>query len=126
MHARGGEQVGIGARQDGGHRTARRQACHVDTLRVDRVRVDDGARHAGQYFRFAPTPLLMIVLEPVPAFLRIGLARLHGIQHIEALRSRGLVHGGAGSEIVGVLRATVKHDDQRTGLGARVGRHPRP
>ncbi|KAG1530898.1 hypothetical protein G6F50_017020 [Rhizopus delemar] len=29
MHARGGEQVGIGARQDGGHRTARRQACHV-------------------------------------------------------------------------------------------------
>ena len=123
VHARRCIQTRIGVGQDGGHRAACRQAGHIDALRVDAMFRDDVARHVRQYRRLAPARLLVVVLEPVPALLRVGFARLYGIQHIEALFTGGLVHRRTRREIIGVLRAAVQHHHQRACLSVGAGRH---
>jgi glutathione S-transferase len=82
MHAHGGEQVGVGVAQNGCHRTACRQARHIDALRVDVVAHHHVTRYAGQHRRLAPAAFLVVVLEPVPAARRIGMLRLRWIQQL--------------------------------------------
>ena len=65
--------------------------------------------------------LLVAMVEPVPAFLHVGLAGLPGIGD-EACSGLGCdVHTRAGGEIVGRLGASVQHDDQGNRLPAIAG-----
>ena len=117
MHAHSGKQVGVGVAQNRRHRAARRQAGHVNTLRVDVVALHHVTRHAGQQRRLAPASLLVVVFEPVPAARRIGVLRLRRIQHVKPAFQGGFVHARAGGKVVRVLRATVQHHHQRQRLG---------
>jgi hypothetical protein len=56
--------------------------------------------------------LLVGGLEPVLALLHVGVARLRGIGDEERVLFGEPVHVGARGEVVGVLGATVEHDDQ--------------
>jgi hypothetical protein len=53
VHACGGEDVGVLACQDRRHRAARRQARHVDAIRVDGMGLQDVADHSGEQRRLA-------------------------------------------------------------------------
>src|SRR5690606_25107111 len=90
---------------------------------VDLMRSNHFPSHCREYRRFASTCLLVIMLEPVPALLRVGSARLNRVQHVETLLARGLIHGSTRSKVVRVLFAAVKHDHQGQEPVARLGRH---
>ena len=65
--------------------------------------------------RAAPADLV-VVLEPVPAPLRVPLRRLRRVEHEPARFARSFVHRRACREIVRVLLAAVQHDDERDRL----------
>ena len=103
----------IAVAQDGRHRTAGREAGDEHLARGDPVARHHRAGHARQQRGLAAPAALMVVLEPVPAALRIDVRGLGRIEHEETPLARELVHARAGGEIVGVLRAAVKHHDKR-------------
>ena len=57
----------------------------------------------------APSALLMSRLEPIPAFLCVGVLGLLGIEHDSPKVASQGVHLGARREIGCALRATVQH-----------------
>ena len=61
---------------------------------------------------FAAT-LLVVVLEPVPAAMRVGGVFLLGVDQHHVVRAGQFVHAGAGGEIERILLAAVEHEDQR-------------
>src|SRR5258708_11420043 len=76
----------------------------------------DFARHAGEDCRLAVVPTLVAALEPVPAPRTIGSMRLLGIEN-ETLPLLGeRIHAGAVCKVIGCLRATVQHDNEREPL----------
>ena len=122
MHADSGIQLRVGVAQDRRHRAAGGQPRGVDPVRIDRMLLHHLPRHAGQQRRLAASALLVAVLEPVPAALRIGQLRLRRVQHVHALRLGQLVHRGSRGEIVRILGTAMQHHDQRQRLGAGAGR----
>jgi hypothetical protein len=116
MDADGRVEVGVRRRHDRGHRPSRRQPRHVDPVGIVVIRGHHPARDAGDERGLSLIPPLVSGLEPVPALRGVGGGGLRGIDDEEPIRFRQEVHAGAGGEIVGVLRATVEHHDERQGL----------
>src|SRR6267143_344718 len=116
VDADGRVELRVGCAHHGGHCAAGRQPRHVDPTWVDTVAMRDFARHAGEDCRLALVSTLVAALEPVPAPRTIGSMRLLGIEN-EALPLLGeRVHAGAVRKVIGCLRATVQHDDEREPL----------
>src|SRR5438132_6603277 len=106
----------VGSAHHGGQCTASRQPRHVDPTWVDTAAMHDFARHAGEDCRLALVPALVPAFEPVPAPRTIGSMRLLGIEN-ETLPLLGeRVHAGATCKVIGCLRATVQHYNEREPL----------
>lgn len=60
-----------------------------------------------------PAPLLMLGLEPVPAFLRVRMLCLFRIEHQYTSPACLVIHARAGGEVFRPLGATVQHEDER-------------
>ena len=78
MDADCGVEVGIGRAHDRGHRSSCRHPGYVHPAFGDLVLLYDLPRDARNERRFAPTPLLVRGLEPVPALLHVGLPACAG------------------------------------------------
>ena len=105
----------MGRSHDGGGRAARRQACDIDPLRIDRIGLHDLARDARDQRRLPAVPLLVACAKPIPAFSLVGSTGLLRIDHEAISLFRQEIHPGAGREIVRRLGATVKHGQARKG-----------
>ena len=112
MHADRGEQLGADIAEDRRHRAAGGQARDEHPGRIDAVLGDDRAHHRLDRPRLAAAAPLVHVLEPVPAALRVRPAGLLGVEHEETVLARQRVHARADREVLGVLRATVQHDEE--------------
>ena len=122
MDADGGVEVGIGRAHDRGHRSPCRHPGYVHPAFGDLVVLYHLARDARDERWLATTTLLVRGLEPVPALLHVGVARLRGIRDEEGVLLGELVHAGARGEVVRTLGATVQHYDKRNGLPAVTAR----
>ncbi|MDT4833518.1 hypothetical protein FQZ97_671300 [compost metagenome] len=123
MDTRRREQSGIALDQHCRHRAAGGEAGHVDAPGVDAVAGDDLARHAGDQRGLAPLGLLVTRPEPVPALRCVGVGGLDRVQHDKAQPVGELVHARAGGKVVGILRASMQHHDQRHRLAVPAGRY---
>src|SRR5882762_3250820 len=116
VDADGRVELRIGCAHHGGHCATSRQPRHVDPTLVDTVAMHDFARHAGEDCRLALVPALVAAFEPVPAPRTIGSMRLLRIEY-ETLPLLGeRVHAGAACKVIGCLRATVQHYNEREPL----------
>ena len=122
VDADGGEEVGVGSSQDGGHGPAGGQAGDVEAVGVEVVFGRDLARDAREDGWFAAVAVLVGGGEPVPAAGGVGSGILFRIDDEEARRFGEVVHAGASGEVVGILGAAVEHDHQRRGLSGLVVR----
>ena len=122
MHAHRREDLRIRRRHNGRHRTPSREPGNVDAARINAVLLDDCQRHAGEQRRFSPAPALVVVFEPVPTSLRVGVCRLLGVQHVKALRLCEIVHPRTGCEVIRALRTAMQHHDQWQAFVNRAGR----
>jgi hypothetical protein len=111
-----GVEVGIGRAHNRGHRSSCRHPGHVHAAFCDVILAHYLVRYACDDGWFAPATLLVGDLEPVPALLHVGVARLRRIGHEEGVLLGELVHACARSEVIRALGATVQHDDQGNGL----------
>ena len=119
MASDGGEQIGIGMRQQHRGRPARRQARDIDPCRVRAIARQHVPGQAGQQGGFTAVATLILGAEPVPAAVGMRLARLRRIDHDHAPLFGQRVHPGALGEILGRLAAAMQHHQQWQ-------RHPRP
>src|SRR6266550_8603500 len=112
----GGVDIRVGRAHHGGHCAASREPRHIDLALVDTVLTHHFERHARKDRRLTLAPALIAALEPVPAPRTIGSMRLLGIEN-ETLPLLGeRVHAGAVCKVIGCLRATVQHDNEREPL----------
>ena len=111
MDSDGVIEVGVGRRQDGGHCAAGGQSCHEGAA-ADRIFVQHSAGYRRDDVRFTLVAALVFWAKPVPAACRIGRTRLGGIGDQQALGFGGEVHCGASGKILGILLASVEHDDE--------------
>ena len=118
------EHIRVGRGENLRHRAARRQARGENALSSDVELLRERLRQPRQLGGLARTAVLMATIEPVPAAVWVGEARLVRIGDDEAELLRKGVHPRANGEIFRVLRATVQHDDQRQlpplGIGRKI------
>ena len=122
VNADRGEHVGVGRRQNLGHRAARRQARGENALSPDAEFLRQRLREAGELGRFARPPVLMAPVEPVPAAGRVGAARLVRIGDDEAELVGEAVHLCPEGEIFRILGASMQHEHEREVAALVIGR----
>src|SRR5208283_3595834 len=118
MDRRRGIKFRIGSAHDRGHGAPGGETSHIDPPGIDLELHHYSACNPGDDAGLPCAALLVLWLEPVPACGLIGSYRLSRIGGDKAIFFRKPVHPCPNREIVGILRAAMKHDNQRA-LAAR-------